>query len=94
MISWLCLAIATNALIAATLAYGLFDVRVLADAEMGYFGLFSFGAAAFGVLLAKKGGLHSTEKIFRIFRVTFFVAIAYVVPLILTLAFASFAETF
>ena len=80
--SWAMLYLASRYLAISVQSHGVLDTRTLLDAGVGYFGLFSFGISSLAVIFAVKAGLKPNKKIFRLFKVTFFVSILFTVPML------------
>ncbi len=57
--------------------HGLFSARVLLDARLGYFGIFSFGTASCALILAGKTNLRSKIILFRVFKITFYISLGF-----------------
>ena len=78
--SWLCLVSATKSFVTAVQEYGVLNSKTYLDAGFGYYGLFSFGLAAAGVLAAIKGNMKTNGVLFRFFKITFFASICFLAP--------------
>lgn len=83
--SWLCLGIASRDFFTAAQDYGVLDARTFLDAGVGYFGLFSFGTASIAMIFARKGGLKSDQKSLQIFRITLWVSIVFLTPILFSM---------
>jgi len=83
--SWFSLAIASRDFATAVQDYGILDTRTFLDAGFGYFGLLSFGMSSMAVILSVKADLKSNQKLFRLFKVTFFVSIFSLVPILFSI---------
>ena len=84
-LTWSCFVLAALGMIDAIDNYGLLSLKVLMDARLGYYGLFSFGLASCAVLLANKTGLRSNIVRFRVFKVTFFISLIFFMPTIFSI---------
>ena len=85
--AWGFLAFAALGMIDAIDKHGLLSTRVLLDARLGYYGLFSFGIAGCALALAGKTNLRSKIKLFRVFKITFFTSLAFFMPTIFSILF-------
>lgn len=90
--SWLGLGVAISCFFRAAQSYGILDIRAYLDAGLGYYGLFSFGLAALATIAAVKGGISIQHGILRLFKLTFFLSIFFVMPTLFSLIVALLAN--
>lgn len=83
--SWFGLAAASKNFIRAIQDYGILDARTFLDAGFGYYGLISFGVASVAVLFAVQGKLKSDKRLFQIFKVTFFLSLFFLTPVLFSM---------
>lgn len=83
--SWFGLAIASRYLVTSVQDYGILDTRTFLDAGFGYFGLLSFGMSSMAVIFSVKANFKSSPRLFRLFKVTFFVSIFFFIPILFSI---------
>ncbi len=84
-VSWFGLAIAFKGFVKAVQDYGILDARTFLDAGFGYFGLLSFGMSSIAVMFYVKADCKSNQKLFRLFKLTFFVSIFFIAPMLFSI---------
>ena len=81
--AWLCIGLALYGFVRALIMFGPFRLDAYLDAEVGYYGWFAFGMGSLAVILAVKGCVQHTRKLFQLFNVTLIISLLGLVPMVL-----------